>query len=38
MDLNNTKDSNKRGFSLFGNYNLHEPTTPNVPGKYAEIH
>jgi hypothetical protein len=37
MDLNNTKDSNKRGFSLFGNYNLHE-STPNVPGKYAEIH
>ncbi|CAF3900564.1 unnamed protein product [Rotaria sp. Silwood1] len=30
MDLNNTKDSNKRGFSLFGNYNLHEPVT-NVP-------
>jgi len=30
MDLNNTKDSHKRGFSLFGNYNLHEPT-PNIP-------
>jgi hypothetical protein len=37
MDFNNTKDSNKRGFSLFGNYNLNEPT-PNIPGKYAAIH
>jgi hypothetical protein len=33
MDFNNTKDSNKKGFSLFGNYNIHEPI-PNVPGKY----
>ena len=31
-----TKDSHKKGFSLFGNYNLHEPT-PNIPGKYLEI-
>ncbi|CAF0971179.1 unnamed protein product [Rotaria sordida] len=30
MDFNNTQDSNKRGFSLFGNYNLHEPAS-NVP-------
>jgi hypothetical protein len=29
-------DSNKRGFSLFGNYNLNEPI-PNVPGKYLAI-
>ncbi|CAF3531329.1 unnamed protein product, partial [Adineta steineri] len=30
MDFNNTKDQNKRGFSLFGNYNLPEPVT-DVP-------
>lgn len=36
MDLNNPKDTNKRGFSLFGNYNFNEPT-PNVPGKFSKI-
>ncbi len=32
MDFNNSKDQNKRGFSLFGNYNLNEPVV-DVPGK-----
>ena len=34
MDFNNSKDSNKKQFSLFGHYNLQEPT-PDVPGKYV---